>query len=631
MYLAAIVLAGGRSSRLGGVSKAGLLINGQTLLGRTLDAVSQAQQVIIVGEMARSTDAPASVLVTREDPPFSGPAAAIAAGLDALQATVAGLPDFVLVLACDMPGVADVVTELIAAATGELAADSQGAIAIDEQGQRQFLAGVYRPTALRHAVEQVRASGPIENLSVKRLLDSLTLTDVLVPTDATADIDTWEQAGAFGISESSNTPPSNTPPPNTPPPNLAPRAVTVPEAETGTGTQDEKISWRDARLLAAATLRRNEAESVQLPDALGRVLAADLRAQQDVPHYPSAAMDGWAVAGTAPWRIVNASDINTQRLESGTAVPILTGGLLPQGATAVLRSELVMFEPVIDGHHLQVSQDARPGEPFIGQHIRPAGEEAQRGETLIAAGTTLNPAHIAVAAMAGYDALGVIARPRVRFMFTGDEVDESGIPAAGRVRDAFGPQLPGLLRLMGAEVLGQRRAADTLTSTTTVLRASIADAQLVISTGGTGHSSADHLREALHAVGARVLFDGISMRPGGPTLLAEAPNGCLVVCLPGNPLAALIGLMSVVEPMVRAASGLLKRELHEVVVDSDLAGRSGTTILIPYTRNGSRAHPSDWRGSAMMRGLADAHGVIEVTEHGLVAGDHAWALTLPWM
>lgn len=611
MYLAAIVLAGGRSSRLGGVAKSGLLMNGQTLLGRTLDAVPQARQVIIVGDVAvprdvsrgrRSADTPASVLVTREDPPFSGPAAAIAAGLDALQATGDGDPDFVLVLACDMPGVADAVIALLAAATGDLAQDSSGAIAVDEDGQRQILAGIYRVAALRRAVERVRASGAIENLSVKRLLDSLTLTDVLVGADATADIDTWEQATAHGITAPSHR---------------------VPARKAG------PIGWRDARRQAAEALGPNDAESVRLSDAAGRVLATDLYAQQDVPHYPSAAMDGWAVADAGPWRVVSASDFDTRELESGTAVPIVTGGLIPRGATAVLRSELVTFDLVIDGR-LRVSRDARPGEPFIGQHIRAAGEETRRGETLIAAGTTLNPAHIATAAMAGYDDLSVTGRPRVRFMFTGDEVDESGIPAAGRVRDAFGPQLPWLLRLMGADVLGHQRAADTLASTTSVLRASITDAQVVITTGGTGNSSADHLRGALHAIGARVIFDGIRMRPGGPTLLAEAPNGCLVACLPGNPLAAMIGLMTAVEPMVRAASGRPQRELHEVIVDTDLAGRPGTTLLIPYTEIDSRAHPSVWRGSAMMRGLADAHGVIEVTEQGLVAGNHGWALALPW-
>jgi molybdopterin molybdotransferase len=401
------------------------------------------------------------------------------------------------------------------------------------------------------------------------------------------------------------------------------------------------VSWRDAMLESAAAARPLEAESVPLAAALGRVTADDVRAAHDVPHFASSAMDGWAVSGPGPWSVVQKTD---GPLAAGHAVAVVTGALIPTGATAVLRSEHALFDtapgepgasappgvPDSGCGRLRASDGAKPGEPFAGQHIRLAGEEARAGEVVIAAGTPLNPAHIALAALAARDEIAVVARPRVRFVFTGDEVDESGVPRPGRVRDSFGPQLPGLLELLGAQPLGGTRARDTLAATVAALEASMHDAQLVITTGGTGRSSADHLRQALRELGASVLFDGVAVRPGGPTLLARAANGCLVACLPGNPLAAMVGLVITVVPLVRAWGGRASAGLGDVVVGTDITGSAAAALLVPYSIVDGLGRPSTWRGSAMMRGLADADGLLEVPSGGLVAGQHARTLALPW-
>ncbi|MES2092712.1 MAG: NTP transferase domain-containing protein [Actinomycetota bacterium] len=193
MIFDAIVLAGGRASRLGGVSKPELLVDGRSLLSLALAAASGARRVVVVGPAA----VPAGVLVTQEDPPFGGPAAAIAAGINAIAPETPA--DFVLVLAADLPNSAAAVVELL----GRASEGADGVVATDDSGRRQPLLGLYRAGPL---TEAVLAQGPgIRNLSVRALLSPLDLVEVTVPDGTTDDIDTWADAAGFGISPPSPT------------------------------------------------------------------------------------------------------------------------------------------------------------------------------------------------------------------------------------------------------------------------------------------------------------------------------------------------------------------------------------------------------------------------------------------
>ena len=196
MIFDAIVLAGGRASRLDGVSKAELVVGGRSLLSRALDASADDRHTVVVGTPLA---VPSEVLVTRESPAFGGPAAAIAAGLEALSQNL--LADFVLVLACDVPHSAAAVSTLLT----QLNAELHGVIAVDSAGHRQPLLGVYRTEALASAVRQ--RGSDIQNLSVRALLSALDLAEVPVPFGSTDDIDTWTDAAGFGISPPSLTAP----------------------------------------------------------------------------------------------------------------------------------------------------------------------------------------------------------------------------------------------------------------------------------------------------------------------------------------------------------------------------------------------------------------------------------------
>jgi len=211
MLLDAIVLAGGKSSRLSGVPKATLTWHGSTLLQNTVDAVldAGARRVVVIGPDpagpdARDPDArgrDGRVLFAREDPPFGGPASAVAAGVRALEGQVhpAGelVPgDHVLVLACDMPRVASAVSQLVAAAP--LLSDD-GAIMLDASGMRQPLAAVYGRSALADAVDGLRASGTLDGASMRALISALDLVELPDGSGSTHDVDTWDDAAGFGI------------------------------------------------------------------------------------------------------------------------------------------------------------------------------------------------------------------------------------------------------------------------------------------------------------------------------------------------------------------------------------------------------------------------------------------------
>lgn len=167
----AIVLAGGRGTRLGGTPKAELVVGGRSLLDRTLDAVSGASRVVVVGEV----DAPGAIVV-QEEPRFAGPAAAVGAGLGEVTAP------WVLVVACDHPFVGDAVPPLLDATRGD------GAVAVDESGRRQHLLCVVSSKALRAAVD---AQATLVDVAVHRLMAPLDLAEVAVPSRATDDVDTW--------------------------------------------------------------------------------------------------------------------------------------------------------------------------------------------------------------------------------------------------------------------------------------------------------------------------------------------------------------------------------------------------------------------------------------------------------
>lgn len=371
------------------------------------------------------------------------------------------------------------------------------------------------------------------------------------------------------------------------------------------------VPWADARA-AASSWPAAPAVAMPLPVAAGAVLAEAAVAPQPIPHYDSSAMDGWAVAGPPPWRVTE-EDV----LVPGQAKVVVTGGVLPLGAVAVV--------PVERGNRVDGLLDAHA--PATRSHVRRAGEEAAAGAVLVPAGTRLSPAHLAVLAIAGLDVVTVRARPRVGFVLTGDEVVTSGTPSAGRVRDAFDPLLPLTAERLGATALPPLRVGDDPAA----IRAAIGgfgDADILVTVGGTGRSAADRLREAIGD--AEPLVDGVAMRPGHPALLARLPGGRPLLALPGNPLAAVAVLLSFLPPLVDALTGAAPTGPAVARAAVELRGWDGGTSLVPCRATENGLVPAQATRPNMLRGLAASTVLALVPQEGAAAGAAVEVLPLPW-
>ncbi|MEV7637812.1 molybdopterin molybdotransferase MoeA [Pseudarthrobacter enclensis] len=394
-------------------------------------------------------------------------------------------------------------------------------------------------------------------------------------------------------------------------------------------------TWQEARQAAFDAATPIPPGPVPLQHALGRKLEEDIAARQDMPHYASSAMDGWAVNGSGPWILVEPGT----RLAPHQASPIVTGGVIPPGGKAVLRSESAVLAEDEDGLPLLVTGGtARPGEPRNGQHVRRAGEEAHEGDLLVPSGVILNPAHLALAALAGYDELQVQGKPLVRLLLTGAEVVMRGVPEPGKVRDTFGHQLPAVVGMLGGIPGGQQRIGDSYEEWLGALEDVVPDdpagpgqpADVVITTGGTGRSGTDHLRRAVAELGGRLVVDGVAMRPGHPAVLAELPDGRFVLGLPGNPLAAMMALCTLGAPLLAALGHGTLPAVQEVASGTLIEPDPGRTRLMPFRLLYGMAAPAQHTGPGMMRGLATADGVMVVPPHGVQLGEQVPAFALPW-
>lgn len=419
---------------------------------------------------------------------------------------------------------------------------------------------------------------------------------------------------------------------------------------------------------------------VPLDQALGRVTAAPLIALTDLPSFDTSAMDGWAVAGPGPWlvqgespdspvpggpaaprgrdeaparRALLAGHAPPDLLGDGQAVPIATGARIPHDATAVIRNE-----------HGQTDARGRlyATHPVVhGQDIRPRGQECRRGDRLLPAGVVVTPVVLGLAAAAGYDVLLTVPSPRTEVFILGDELLTEGLPHEGLIRDALGPMLPPWLRALGAEVIAVRRLGDDAGALHRAVTES--DADLLVTTGGTAAGPVDHVHPTLRRIDAELLVDGVAVRPGHPMLLARTKEHQHLVGLPGNPLAAVSGLLTLAEPLLRALRGLDHEDVdtevspfvqahtpppshsalqplsyvggqpsrpYAAVVSDSVQGHPHDTRLVPVAVREGVAVPLHYNGPAMLRGVAAADALAVVEPGGAQAGEELEILPLPW-
>ncbi|MBI1349695.1 MAG: hypothetical protein GC156_01085 [Actinomycetales bacterium] len=357
-----------------------------------------------------------------------------------------------------------------------------------------------------------------------------------------------------------------------------------------------------------ATVLARETVPVSASDQ--RVLAGEVEARCDLPSFDTSAMDGWAVAGEAPWRVVGdvaAGNPHREALTAGTCVRIATGAVIPEGTLGVLRWE-----------RAELAAGVVRGDVESGGDIRRRGEECARGEPIAFAGTDVTPALAGFLAATGHDEVAVVRRPRAELILLGDELQESGIPSDGRVRDSLGPQLPGWLSRAGATVSSRHQVGDQLADVVEAFAGAAERGDLIITTGGTAEGPRDHVRGAVAALAGRLIVDHVAVRPGHPMLLGAVPGPegreVPLVGLPGNPHSAVVGFVTLAVPVIDSMLGRTAERVTRVRASEELHAPLGHTRLVAGVLVDGEFVLSPYGGSAMLRGLAQSRGFAIVRE-----------------
>jgi molybdopterin molybdotransferase len=378
------------------------------------------------------------------------------------------------------------------------------------------------------------------------------------------------------------------------------------------------------RLIAERVTPVAEIEEVGLGAALGRVVAADVVAAEDLPPFDNSAVDGFAVrhADLAPDRDTSLIIVDramaghgaVHALGAGQAIRIFTGAPMPSGADTVFMQE-----------DCRVEADAVVVPPGLerGANSRSAGEDVGAGAVMLPAGRRLTAQDLALAAALGATRLAVRRKLRVAVFSTGDEVvDPGGARPAAAIFDANRHLLRGLLEKFGADVTDLGILPDQRPALQGAIAAAAADHDLVVTSGGVSTGEADHVRAAVEQIG-RLVFWRVAIKPGRPVAMGVLPSkhGTAFAGLPGNPAAVYVTFVRVVWPLLLRLAGAEPRQPMALPVRATFAYRKrrGRREYVRVTLRTAGdgvveavKFPRD--GAGVITSLTETDGLVELGE-----------------
>jgi molybdopterin molybdotransferase len=383
-------------------------------------------------------------------------------------------------------------------------------------------------------------------------------------------------------------------------------------------------SVHEALAQILADVRPLGVETVPLRESLGRVLAEDVHSPVDHPPWDNSSMDGYAVRGddvraasaAAPVRLpvletVRAGQRATRSLEPGSAIRVMTGAPVPDGADTVIR-----VEDTDGGETVVDVRDTRD----VGRNVRPRGEDLRRGAVAVARGSVIEPARLGVLASVGAATVSVFRRPRVAVLATGDElvdVDEFDAVLRGdRIVSSNSYTITAAARAAGAEVIDLGIARDDPAE----YRAKLARAggcDLLVTSGGVSVGAYDFTKDVLREMGADLRLWRIRMRPGAP-LGFGLLNGMPWLGLPGNPVSSMVTFELFARPLIRRQSGdarIFRPALDVRVRDDIVLGAPLTHFFratVEWTADGAWASLTGPQGSGLLTSMARANALVVV-------------------
>lgn len=370
------------------------------------------------------------------------------------------------------------------------------------------------------------------------------------------------------------------------------------------------------------------AELRPLGEGLGYVLAAEVRADRDMPAADRSAMDGYAVRAAdladagVTLRLVGevaAGSPLRPRVRPGTCVRILTGANVPPGADTV-----VMVELTSEAEDLVSFRAA----PKLGENILRRAEAGRKGQVLLPRGTVLSAPSVGVCAAVGCAQVKVHRKPRVTVLCTGAELREVGAKvAASDERNSNGPTLCAALAAWGYPGCRYATLADNLAVQTRRIRQAVERNDVVVAVGGVSVGRYDFVPRAVEATGGKIVFHGVAMKPGKPIMMARFPGGATMFGLPGNPLSAMVGFNEFVLPALGRLSGVAAEECRPALhlpLAVELRHKGGTMrhmlSRIRWRAEGPVVEPIESKSSADLVAGGQADGTIVL---------HPQATTLP--
>jgi molybdopterin molybdotransferase len=383
------------------------------------------------------------------------------------------------------------------------------------------------------------------------------------------------------------------------------------------------LSVEEARERILSSVRLTGPETVPLLAAAGRVPAvASVTAEVDVPPFANSSMDGFALrAADAPGELALAGEVAAgatalPTVLPGTAFRIMTGAPIPPGADTVIPLEEAEM----------VGEDrVRLPAAGIGRNVRPRGGDTQLGEEVELGAEPLAASTLAVLASLGVGELAVSRRPRVAILSTGDELVPPGEPlGAGQIHDANTVSLAAAVLEAGGEAILFDRVRDDPTAIDAALREASARADVIVASGGVSVGRHDHVRAGIERLG-QLDFWRIAVQPGKPLAFGSIGDRP-VIGLPGNPVSALVTFELFVRILLRGMLGLSgDGRLHlparlDTAVPKDRDRRAYLRVIVRSATEGWVASPAGGQGSAQLRSLAAANGLLAVPE-GAPAGE----------
>jgi molybdopterin molybdotransferase len=384
----------------------------------------------------------------------------------------------------------------------------------------------------------------------------------------------------------------------------------------------QKLTLTDQALsswLGALQIGKPKAVVVPLQEALHRVLAEDLFAQEDLPRFDKSAVDGYAVksadlAGASQFKPAILQLTQTDQVNAKEAKQVWTGNPIPKGADAAVMLENTKKR---DGE-LEVWSQLAPGD-----NVSKKGEDIKKSEIAIKAGTRLNPYHIGLAAALGYSQLTVAQKPKIAILATGNELAEIGTKRSGnQIYDSNKIMLQAMCAELDAETTDLGIAKDNTDEIAEKIQKALQTNDAVITTGGTSVGGLDLVPDAVNKLGKPgVIVHGVALRPAMPTALAVL-EGKPVLILSGNPVAAIIGFEVFGRPMVSRMLGMNQEESRPILkatlarrVASALGRKTYLRVRVTLKNGELFAEPVSAKGSGAISTMTQSNGFVVVPEN----------------